>query len=138
MYSTVIIFSIFSSRNFLISLQSKAAPTFSGWILSVIRIILALMNGTTFYTNFHFSIKTITKTGRCTSVWGDIWFDFKNFIGILSSIVQYIFIAPYSLEGGIGLVTIKVFSTTTNLKRKKYERKQQNYTAYTISIIIIL
>ena len=32
----------------------------------------------------------------------------------------------------------KGFSTATNLKRKKYERKQQNYTAYTISIIIIL
>ena len=54
------------------------------------------------------------------------------------SIVQYIIIAPYSPKGGIGLVTIMVFSTTTNLKRKKYERKQQNYTAYTISIIIIL
>ena len=33
-----------------------------------------------------------------------------------NSIVQYIFIAPYSPKGGIGLVTIKVFSTTTNLK----------------------
>ena len=36
------------------------------------------MNGTTFYTNFHSSIKTITKTDRCTSVnWGDIWFDLR-------------------------------------------------------------
>ena len=55
-----------------------------------------------------------------------------------NSIVQYIFIAPYSLKGSIGLVTIKVSSTTINFKRKKYKRKQQNYTAYTISIIIIL
>ena len=48
----------------------------------------------------------------------------------------YIFIAPYSSKGGIGLVTVKVFITTTNYI--KYERKQQNYSAYTISIIIIL
>ena len=30
---------------------------------------------------FTLLIKTITKTGRCTSVWGHIWFEFKNFIG---------------------------------------------------------
>ena len=31
---------------------------------------------------FILSIKTITKTDRCTPVnWGDIWFDFKNFNG---------------------------------------------------------
>ena len=49
---------------------------------------------------------------------------------------MYIFIVPYFPKGGIGLVTIKVFITTTNYL--KYERKQQNYTAYTIFIIIIL
>ena len=53
-----------------------------------------------------------------------------------NSTIYCIFIAPYSPKGGIGLVTIKVFITTTN--DIKYERKQQNYTAYTISIIVIL
>ena len=40
-----------------------------------------------------------------------------------NSIVQYIFIGPYCLKGGIGLVTIKVSSTTINFKRKKYDNK---------------
>ena len=53
-----------------------------------------------------------------------------------SIVVQSIFIAPYSPKGGIGLVTIKVFITTTNYI--KYEQKQHKDTAYTISIIIIL
>ena len=30
---------------------------------------------------FTLSIKTIAKNGRCTSVWGHIWIEFKNFIG---------------------------------------------------------
>ena len=50
--------------------------------------------------------------------------------------VRYIFIAPYSPKGGIGLVTIKVFMTTINYL--KYKWKQQNYAACTISIITIL
>ena len=33
---------------------------------------------------------------------------------------KYIFIAPYSPKGGIGLVKINVFSTTTKKVRKKF------------------
>ena len=48
----LLLFSLsFVWSNFLISPQSKAEPTLSEWILSIIRM-LALMRGTTFYRNF--------------------------------------------------------------------------------------